>query len=449
MVRHRQKIRRLSLTLVLYSHDANLWKIADFGITSKATEKRAITTRYNRGTEGYRAPELTFEPSHFTNKVDIWALGCIFFELLAGKQAFKDDWKVREYYNSSSRLELSIPGLPKVLEAHQSEIIHELLHRNHEERPRIKKLRPLFECYLAILDPSATLWRLDDLSSLPSYYEWKTLVHKHPNNLASLFFGLVEHYEQCGNIDNAISLLVQLVKQSPADKKLRMKLENVYRIKGDFSAAIETWYRLVNENPYKKALHEHLTKACIEQGGIEVAVGMWESLTNKYPTNARLGMVYREVYSQALQTIKQYEEAVQVLKGLVAERPGSSRLRKILATACETIGDEDKVIAVWKELVNQHPEEETLLAELKKACDEKGDEDETIAVWRELVENHPSTSPQLLRQLRDAFEEKGDEKEAIAVWRALAAKHNFSDAIRCELLRVVPDEDDDVIEVSD
>ena len=110
-------------------------------------------------------------------------------------------------------------------------------------------------------------------------------------------------------------------------------------------------------------------------------------------------------------------------------------------------GDEDKAIAVWKELVNQHPEEEVLLAELKKACDEKGDEDKTITVWTELVDNHPSTSPQLLRQLRDAFEEKGDEKEAIAVWGALAAKHSFSDAIRCELMRVMPDEDEDVIDV--
>ena len=304
-----------------------MWKIADFGITSKATEKRAIPTRYGRGTEGYRAPELTLESSVFTNKVDVWALGCIFVELLAGKQAFKDDWKVREYFNNSSRLDLSIPGLPKVLEVHQSEIIHELLHRNPGERPPIKNLRPLFVCYLALLDPSATPWRLDDLSTLPNYYQWKTVVNESRDELASLPFRLAEHYEQCGNIDTAISLLVHLVKQSPTNKKLRMKLENVFRIKGDFTAVIMTWERLVNENPYKQALHEHLTKACIEKGGIAHALKVWESIKDRHPTNTRLRMTYSEVFSQACQNIKAYEEAVQVLKGLVAERPGSSRLR--------------------------------------------------------------------------------------------------------------------------
>jgi serine/threonine protein kinase len=44
------------------------------------------------GVVGYRAPELlAVEPVPYTNKVDIWALGCILFALVMGRDAFSDD----------------------------------------------------------------------------------------------------------------------------------------------------------------------------------------------------------------------------------------------------------------------------------------------------------------------------------------------------------------------
>src|SRR5437667_3367776 len=51
-------IGALHLTIVLYSEKSRCWKIADFGTASRATSKRLNTTRYSRGTAGYRAPEI-------------------------------------------------------------------------------------------------------------------------------------------------------------------------------------------------------------------------------------------------------------------------------------------------------------------------------------------------------------------------------------------------------
>jgi serine/threonine protein kinase len=47
---------------------------------------------------GYRAPELLTEmaPS-YNNKVDIWAMGCILFELAVGQKLFYNDYAVWAY----------------------------------------------------------------------------------------------------------------------------------------------------------------------------------------------------------------------------------------------------------------------------------------------------------------------------------------------------------------
>lgn len=82
-------------TAVLYSDRGNVWKVADFGISSEATSKMH-TTRDGRGTECYRAPEV-FLSGLYNNKADLWALGCIVFELCTGAKAFLSDWAVLNY----------------------------------------------------------------------------------------------------------------------------------------------------------------------------------------------------------------------------------------------------------------------------------------------------------------------------------------------------------------
>ena len=57
-----------------------------------------LFTDFSHGTPGYRAPELLKESKgSFNNKLDIWAMGCILYELATGKKQFLDDWSVREF----------------------------------------------------------------------------------------------------------------------------------------------------------------------------------------------------------------------------------------------------------------------------------------------------------------------------------------------------------------
>src|SRR5271169_1974562 len=92
-----------SLILVLYCLSDYQWKLVDFGFASEVVSGAAVTSSKGRGSDGYRAPELigSKEIREFTKKVDIWALGCIMYELLAEEQAFSNDDKTRTYANSS------------------------------------------------------------------------------------------------------------------------------------------------------------------------------------------------------------------------------------------------------------------------------------------------------------------------------------------------------------
>jgi serine/threonine protein kinase len=60
-----------------------------------ATSKGLVTTSLARGTASYRAPEVLKYKSN--SRTDIFALGCIIFEIVTSRRLFSSDWAVQEY----------------------------------------------------------------------------------------------------------------------------------------------------------------------------------------------------------------------------------------------------------------------------------------------------------------------------------------------------------------
>lgn len=75
-------------------------KIGDFGL-SKVLSADEITLTYC-GTSVYMAPEI-LQSAYYTNKVDIWALGVVFFIMSTGYLPFAD--KVKDKKNDKSYIE--------------------------------------------------------------------------------------------------------------------------------------------------------------------------------------------------------------------------------------------------------------------------------------------------------------------------------------------------------
>ena len=65
-------------------------KIADYGL-GRIVGKRLITMSKEIETLWYRSPELLFGTLRYDYSVDIWSLGCIFYELAEHRILFQGE----------------------------------------------------------------------------------------------------------------------------------------------------------------------------------------------------------------------------------------------------------------------------------------------------------------------------------------------------------------------
>jgi len=114
----------------------------------EGSSRRALTSNTSRGTSCYRAPELLLDTNpHYTNKVDMWAVGCILYELVLRQRAFREDWFIFTYAQLRQPFELLL-GEDVVPDDRKRDflvkIIKELLDVDPSKRPRARKLYERF-----------------------------------------------------------------------------------------------------------------------------------------------------------------------------------------------------------------------------------------------------------------------------------------------------------------
>ena len=116
----------------------NKIKIGDFGISIILNNTRYAQSQ--RGTHNYMAPEI-WKCEKYNNKVDIWALGCIIYELCTFNYCF-DDKAIIPLYNkiineNHKKIDLNIykPELQNLIDL--------MLKINYKERPDIEEVYKL------------------------------------------------------------------------------------------------------------------------------------------------------------------------------------------------------------------------------------------------------------------------------------------------------------------
>ncbi len=111
-------------------------KLLDFGIAHVASATRAMTaTGAMLGSVGYMAPEQVRGEKTIDARTDVYSLGCVMFECLAGRRAFEGDHPVsilvQALHDRPPLLATLRPDLPLAL----TELVDRMLSRKAAERP--------------------------------------------------------------------------------------------------------------------------------------------------------------------------------------------------------------------------------------------------------------------------------------------------------------------------
>ena len=132
--------RDLKPANIFLSDDGRL-KIGDFGLARDLDAIRLTLEGQTVGTANYLAPEQAMGAEEIDGRADIYALGCILFELVAGRTPFvlKDQYTE---FGLCQMMEKHIEDVPPPLDAFRAdcpralvELVNNLLAKRPEERP--------------------------------------------------------------------------------------------------------------------------------------------------------------------------------------------------------------------------------------------------------------------------------------------------------------------------
>jgi len=345
-------------------------------MSAEATSKRGITSILARGTGGYRAPEPIRDIHQFTNKVDIWALGCILHELTNKSEAFKDDWDVRAYIESKE-LVLSNPSVPEVVQVHFAKIRDSLLSLNYETRPRASELRLLSEAFRHILSPSVTQ-KTDDLLAFPPYTQWKHVVdgHKGKCDFLTRLGGFYESRQESASAIRVWTALTETVTDNAA-------LDDLTTQTLDWSESLELWKQLIATYPSRRELHDSLAIICKKIEKPDSAITIWKELASEHPSHK----IFRD---QLVKSCTEHDDsplASQAWRDMVHDDPHSVLKSSTLIELCE---DKEFVSTLVKEAGDPNQSDVRILLQgLKDVCKTTGATEGATAALQEFGSNRP------------------------------------------------------------
>jgi predicted ATPase len=155
--------------IVLMTEDVRSAKLVDFGIARIASSRAITATGLRLGTLFYMAPEQYFHPRHVDGRADVFALGCIVFECLAGRRAFVAEDEIaafaRVVLDQAPPLRQVRAQIPEPVSA----LVQRLLTRDQTQRPHADgALRAALVALRADVDDTPPLRPLRTLGDVPA-----------------------------------------------------------------------------------------------------------------------------------------------------------------------------------------------------------------------------------------------------------------------------------------
>ena len=136
---------------MLYSLRDSRWKLSDYGLIPGNTYVRPITTKRSTKDGEYSAPEVVVGDQPYTNKSDIWSLGCIIFEMMFQQTAFRSSIELLNYANTpTSTKSFPVHASTIAQDSTIAEIVKSFISKSFEKDPGS---RPTVQSFLKDLSP--------------------------------------------------------------------------------------------------------------------------------------------------------------------------------------------------------------------------------------------------------------------------------------------------------
>lgn len=108
-------------------------KICDFGLT-ESMDRTHITKKNNGGSPRYMAPELFDCKTKITEKIDVWAMGCIFVEVCGGPLPYEKITTLADL-TKEMLIKRKTPNVPEFITGPMRDICCSCLSFHYHERP--------------------------------------------------------------------------------------------------------------------------------------------------------------------------------------------------------------------------------------------------------------------------------------------------------------------------
>ncbi|MBI5757558.1 MAG: serine/threonine protein kinase [Planctomycetales bacterium] len=110
-------------------------KLTDFGLAHDLDESRLTATGKTMGTFFYMAPEQIRGFPPVSHKVDLYALGCMLFELLTGRPPFVSEQPIQVFYKQLDEMPPKVRQFATDCPIWLEILIGQLLEKNPDKRP--------------------------------------------------------------------------------------------------------------------------------------------------------------------------------------------------------------------------------------------------------------------------------------------------------------------------
>lgn len=395
------------------------------------------------GTPPYMSPEQCLGSKDIDIRSDIYAFGCVLYEMLTGRLVFNGR-TMGEFVRYHLKTKPHSPNVQRDLDM----VVLKCLEKRPANRyENFKELEGILSSLYRKLtgkevkkpDTEPLRWReLNDkgLSLLNLGYKEEAIscfieaLRTNPDE-DEIHINLGDAYKAQGRLDDALTEYKEALRIDPNDVVAHSNLANIYQSQGKLDEVI---------TEYKKILQTHLgdSSAHCEMGDVYKSQGKLDEAIKEYFEALRIDPRYKIAHSSLADVFKtqgRLDEAVKEYREVLRLDPNSVFTHYLLGNIYKSQMRLGEAAAEYRQELRVNPTYSYLHSDLGEVYQTQGKLDEAVKEYQEELRLNPNHASVRIT-LGSAYQAQGKLREAISEYKQalkIASDHgeDYAEAHKC------------------